>query len=127
MTLISFRAGETVTSGNFLRVTRNGLAHPASAGDKDAATVAGVAITNGDAQDLVLVNKDYVYDGLPGLTAGEKVYLSITSGQFYTNYTEFEVALSGSTLSGAYLTEVGTALGSDKLHVQIQLPVFINR
>ena len=127
MGLVSFRAAQTITSGNFLRVTSNGLAHPASAGDESSAIAIGVAMNSAEAQDLVLVNKDYVYDGLPSLTPGEKVYLALDSGQYYTSYEAFDVALSGSTLSGMYLTELGTAITTEKLHVQIKLPVFINR
>ena len=127
MGLVSFRAGQTITSGNFLRATTDGFAHPATAGNKAGATAIGVAINSAEANDVVLVNKDYIYDGLPSLTPGEKVYLALDSGQHYTSYDAFDVALSGSTLSGMYLTELGTAITSQKLHVQIQLPVFINR
>ena len=127
MGLVSFRAGQPITSGNFLRVTTNGLAYPATCGNKPGATAIGVAINSAEADDVVLVNKDYIYDGLPALTPGEKIYLALDSGQHYTSYEAFDVALSGSTLSGMYLTELGTAITTEKLHVQIKLPVFINR
>ncbi len=128
MGLISFRAGQPVTSGTFLRVTASGgFAVPANSELLASATCVGVAINSAEQGGVVVVNKDYIYDGLPGLTPGEPVYLSLTSGQYYSNYAAFNTALQASTLSGMYLTRLGTALATNKLHVEIKPPVFIDR
>lgn len=131
MGLISFRAGQAVTSGTFLRVlgsgTRAGFAFPANTATLGSAICVGVAINSAEQDGVVIVNKDYIYNGLPNLTPGERVYLSLTSGQYYTNYAAFDAALQASTLSGMYLTELGTALSTNKLHVEIKPPTFIER
>jgi hypothetical protein len=129
--LISFRAGQTVTSGNFLRVVGSGVgkgfAFPANCGSLAESICVGVAINSAEQDGVVIVNKDYIYDGLPGLTPGERVYLSLSSGQVYTSYNAFDTDLQASTLSGMYLVELGTALATNKLHVEIKPPKYIER
>lgn len=127
MALVSFRAQTFITAGEVVRVSASGFLTKASAVASDSAICAGVAINSAAPLDLVLVNKDSLYTQFSGLTPGNRIYLSLTSGQFYPDYATFYAAASGATVSGAFLTEVGTAVSTSGVHIEITQPIFINK
>lgn len=127
MALVSFRAQTSITAGEVVRVSASGFLTKASAVALDSAICAGVAINSAAPLDLVLVNKDSLYTQFSGLTPGNRIYLSLTSGQVYPDYATFYAAASGTTVSGAFLTEVGTAVSTSGVHIEITQPIFINK
>lgn len=127
MSLVSFRAKSSITAGDLVRVDSVGFLTKASAVALDSSICVGVALNSAAPLDLVLVNKDSIYTQFSGLTPGTRTYLSLTSGQLYADYAAFYTALSGTTLSGAYLTELGPAISTSGVHIEIQQPVFINK
>jgi hypothetical protein len=56
--LVSFRAGQAIAAGDVVTINASGLLYKASAIAERTARVVGLAITAGDTNDLITVNKD---------------------------------------------------------------------
>lgn len=126
MATTSFRAGESISAGQAVYVTASGFLYKASAGNYTQASVAGVAIDNGTSGSLVRVQSDAIYADFSGLTPGDYRYLSIlTSGQI-VSYSGWAVELNSTSLSGAYLTNLGRSISATSVEVEIQPPIFVS-
>lgn len=126
MATTSFRAGESISAGQAVYVTASGFLYKASAGNYTQASVAGVAIDNGTSGSLVRVQSDAIYSDFSGLTPGDYRYLSIlTSGQL-VSYSGWAVELNSTSLSGAYLTNLGRSISTTSVEVEIQPPIFVS-
>lgn len=126
MATTSFRAGESISAGHAVYVTASGFLYKASAGNYTQASVAGVAIDNGVSGSLVRVQSDAIYSNFAGLTPGDYRYLSIlTSGQL-VSYSGWAVELNSTSLSGAFLTNLGRSISTTSVEVEIQPPIFVS-
>lgn len=124
--LVSFRAGQAITAGDVVTISTSGLLYKASATSERTARVVGLAITAGEANDLVTVNKDSYFASLSGLTPGSSVYLSITSGVLSPSYAAWISGVQTTSLSGVYVTNLGRAITSSGVSIEISRPVFLN-
>ena len=124
--LVSFRAGQAITAGDVVTINPSGVLYKASAVSERTARVVGFAITAGQANDLVLVNKDSYFPSLSGLTPGSSVYLSVTSGAVNSSYTNWINEVQSTSLSGVYLTNLGRSITSSGVSVEISKPLFLN-
>lgn len=126
--LVSFRAGSPIAAGDIVRVSSSGLITPASAVSIESAVCAGIALNDGGINDLILVNKDSLYVASGGnYNPGSRIYLSFSSGQLYDDYSYFSTALNSSTLSGAYLVDVGLAVSASGISVELSYPILVYR
>ena len=126
--LICFRAADSISTGDVVRVTSGGLLTKASAISPNSSVCAGIALNTGSVNDLILVNKDSLYYASSGTyVPGNRAYLSLISGQVYEGYNAFAVALAASTLSGAYLVDLGPFVSVSGLNLEINSPVFVNQ
>lgn len=126
MAIASFRAGQTISTGDVVYVGASGLLYEASAAYRDQASVVGLAIEGGSAGSLIRVNTDAVYSNASGLVPGEIRYVSLlTSGQ-HVNYSGFINELTLTTLDGAYLEVVGRAVTTSGIEVEAGKPFFLN-
>ena len=126
MTIASFRAGQTISTGDVVYVGASGLLYEASAAYRDQASVVGLAIEGGSAGSLIRVNTDAVYSNASGLVPGEIRYVSLlTSGQ-HVNYSGFVAEVRSTSYSGVYLTVVGKAVTTSGIEVEAGKPFFIN-
>ena len=121
MAVVSFQAGETIANGDAVYVGSNGFIYKASALSRDQASVVGVALESGSNSELIRVNPDFLYTSYSSLIPGDYQYLSIaTSGSVvdYETWSSEFVALSGN----AYLTQVGRAVTTSGILVEIDTP-----
>ena len=124
MAIASFRAGEALTAGVAVYVSSTGFIYRASALTTTQASVAGITMDSGASGDLVRVNPDSLYTSYTGLTPGNYEYLSVaTSGAVvdYATWSSEFAALSGN----AYLTQVGRAVTTSGILVEIETPNLI--
>jgi len=124
--LVSFRAGQAITAGDVVTVNASGLLYKASAVAENTARVVGLAINGGGVNELITVTKDSYFASLSGLTPGSSVYLSITSGALNSSYSSWITQVNGASLSGAYITNIGRAVTTSGLNVEISKPLFFN-
>lgn len=125
MAVSSFFAGESISAGQAVYVSPSGYAYKANASNYTQASVAGIAVDNGSNGSLVRVQGDAMYTQYAGLTIGSYRYLSIaTSGQL-VSYADWATELNATSLSGAYLTNVGRCISTSGVEVELQRPVFV--
>lgn len=124
--LVSFRAGQNIAAGDAVTVNPSGLLYKASSISEQTARVVGLAINSGNAQDLVTVNKDSYFAGSSGLTPGESVYLSVTSGLINPSYATWLSGVKNLGLLSAYMTNLGQAVTTSGFAIEINKPFFIN-
>lgn len=124
MAITSFRAGEAISAGEAVYVSSAGLIFRASSFTQDQASVVGIAIDSGVANDLLRVNSDAIYNEYSGLIPGELQYLSpATSGQV-VDYATWVNQLS--TVSGnLYQGVIGRAISSSGVAVELGKPQYI--
>lgn len=124
MALLSFRAAEAINSGDFVCLTPSGFIQKTAVLTVNSATPVGVALDSGTVNSLIRVNPDSLYSGYSGFVPGSPVYLSVISGQV-CDYPTWKNAVISNNYSGAYLTNVGYAVSSSGLSVEINKPLFI--
>lgn len=127
MAQVTLIAGQAISRGAFVRINPSGLLINACADYVNNARPIGVALNAANAAFPVTVETDGRFDQYTGLTIGEQTYLSLTSGQMYGTYSDFETALSATTLSGAYAVEVGRAVSTDEITIEISQQTFVRR
>jgi len=124
MAIASFRAGEAIATGDAVYVGASGFLYKASGAGTTEASVVGLAVDNGTSGSLIRVNVDGVFEGLSGLTPGESSYVSITSPGSIVDYSTWLSELSVINVDG-YLTNIGRAVTSTKLSVEVSPPVYV--
>lgn len=124
--LVSFRAGQGIAAGDAVTVNPSGLLYKASSVSERTARVVGLALNSGNAQDLVTVNKDSYFAGSSGLTPGERVYLSVTSGLINPSYATWLSGVKNLGLLSAYMTNLGQAVTTSGFAIEINKPFFVN-
>ena len=124
--LVSFRAGQAIAAGDVVTINASGLLYKASAIAERTARVVGLAITAGDTNDLITVNKDSYFASSSGLTPGSSVYLSITSGVLSPSYSDWISEVQSTIATSVYITNLGRSITSSGLSVEISKPVFLN-
>ena len=125
MAIASFKAGESISAGDAVFVSSAGLVFKALADTKDKASVAGLAVNGGSVGDLIRVNLDSIYTSSNSYTPAEPLYLSLLSSGTYTDYETVASGLAVTSYLGVYLTQVGTAVTTNKISVEVSLPTFI--
>ena len=86
--------------------------------------MAGVAVNGGSAGDLIRVNTDSIYTSSLTYTPAQKLYLSVLSSGTYDTYEVVASGLVATSYAGAYFTEIGTAVTTNKINVEVSLPRF---
>ena len=122
MAIASFRAGETISAGDALFVSSTGLVFKALADTQDHASVVGIAVNGGSAGDLIRVNTDALYESSTSYTPLERLYLSSTVSGTYADYQAVVSGLELTTRPGAFFTEIGSAVTTNKINVEVSLP-----
>lgn len=125
MAIASFRAGETISAGDAVFVSSNGLTYKAAADTKAKASVAGIAIDGGSFGNLIRVNLNSIYTSSSTYTPPEDLYLSVLTSGTYADYSTVEAELASSVYAGVFLTHIGTAVTTNKINVEISVPRFI--
>ena len=116
-----------INAGQIVYTDDNG-ARLANASSFATSGVAGVAVTSGNQNDVITVTRNEVLDfytvtqhvdGSPDfLVAGSNYYLSaVTAGNWTTT--------PDTTTPGAVVIQVGTAVGPNKMSIEIQPPIVI--
>lgn len=126
MALVSFIASENINQGDVVTINPSGLLYKASATEERNARVVGIANNTGQANDLIFVTKDSYFASSSGLAPGSSVYLSVVSGSLNTSYTAWLDEVFSTTLTTAYLTNVGRAVTSSGVSVEVAKPVLID-
>lgn len=124
MAIASLKAGESISAGDAVFVSSTGFVYKASADTQDHATVVGIAINAGVVGDLIQIDTDSIYTSNTTYTPSQKLYLSVVTSGAYGTYESVASGLSNTIYAGAYLTEIGTAVTSNKINVEIDLPRF---
>lgn len=124
MAIASLKAGEAISAGDAVFVSSAGLLYKALANTQNHASVAGVAVNGGVAGDLIRVNTDSIYTSSATYVPGQKLYLSALVSGTYDTYEVVASGLAASSYAGAYFTEIGTAVTTNKINVEVSLPRF---
>lgn len=125
MAIASIRAGEAISAGDAVFVSSAGLVFKASASSLEKASVAGIAVSSASAGDLVRINLDAIYTSTDTYTPADTLYLSVLTSGSYATYDIVSSGLALTSYPGAYFTEVGTAVTSNKINVEVSLPRFV--
>jgi hypothetical protein len=125
MSIVSLKAGESISAGDAVFVSSAGLLYKAIGQIFENASVAGVAINSGATGDLIRVNSDSIYTSSATFVPGEIQYLSALVSGEYANYDSVVSGLQSSSLAGLYLTEVGRAITTSKLNVERSIPFLL--
>ena len=124
MAIASLKAGESISAGDAVFVSSAGLLYKALADTQDHASVVGIAVNGGVAGDLIRVNTDAIYTSTSTYTPSERLYLSVLASGSYANYEAVASGLATTSYNGAYFTEIGTAVTSNKINIETSLPRF---
>lgn len=127
MATTCFKAGEAISIGDAVFLSTAGFIFKASSLVKTQASVIGLALDSGTFGDLIRVNTDSVYTYASGLVPGEFRYLGLLASGTTTTYSTWFNDLSLTTYSGAYLTQIGRAVSTSGLSIELSKPTFINR
>lgn len=127
MAITSFIAGEAISAGNAVYVNPSGFIYKAIATNKEQAAVIGLAIDTATSANLVRVVSDTVYTTASTFTPGNFQYLSIASSGTLIPYSTWETELNAAPASGAFLTNVGRALTTSNVEVEIQKPIYVTK
>ena len=125
MAIASLKAGETISAGDAVFVSSTGLVFKAVAQSQDNASVAGIAANGGSSGDLIRINLDGIYTSTDTFNVAERLYLDPIASGAYRNYDAVASGLALTSLAGAYATEIGTAVTTNKINIEISLPRFI--
>jgi len=126
MSLVTFRPGENISTGDVVYVSVSGLARKANAVYSDQASAVGVATTPGTFGSSFRVDTDGVFALYSGLTPSDNQYVSILTSGGIVTYSGFVDELSLSFLSGAYLTVVGRAISTSGISIERTRPTFVS-
>lgn len=127
MAITSFIAGEAISAGNAVYVNPSGFLYKAIATNKDQAAVIGLAVDTATSSNLVRVVTDTVYTSASTFTPGDFQYLSIATSGAVVPYSTWETELTAVAASGAFLTNVGRALTTTNIEVEIQKPIYVTK
>lgn len=125
MATISLIAGGSIAAGDVVTLDSSGLAHKATALSVKQATAVGIALDTVSAGGLLRVNGDSVYPYFSGLTPGEDLYVSTTSGQL-VNYPAWISGVVAEGYGYGYLTRVGRVITTSGVEVELVPPVFVS-
>jgi hypothetical protein len=126
MSLVTFRPGENISTGDVVFVGVSGLAFKANAIYSDQASAVGIATTPGTFGSGFRVDTDGVYANYSGLTPSDNQYVALTPSGGIATYSGFVDQLSLSFIPGAYLTVIGRALSASGVSIERGRPIFIN-
>ena len=127
MAITSFIAGEAISAGNAVYVTPSGYIYRAIATNQTQAAVVGLSLDTVVVSGLARVVSDFIYSNSSSLTPGTFQYLSVATSGNVVSYSTWQTELNATTLSGAFLTNVGRALSTTSLEVEVQKPIYITK
>jgi len=127
MAITSFIAGEAISAGNAVYVTSSGYLYRAIATNQTQAAVVGLSLDTVVVSGLARVVSDFIYPNSSSLTPGDFQYLSVATSGNVVSYLTWQTELNATTLSGAFLTNVGRALSTTSLEVEVQKPIYITK
>jgi hypothetical protein len=127
MAIVSFRSGEAISAGNLVTLNGSGTIFKASALISNQASVVGVAIDSGASDALIRVDPDSYYSNFSGLTPGYLQYLSVTTSGAVVDYPTWATQLDSLPVSGAYLTQIGRAISSSGISIELNKPIYITK
>lgn len=127
MAITSFIAGEAISAGNAVYVTSSGYLYRAIATNQTQAAVVGLSLDTVVVSGLARVVSDFIYSNSSSLTPGTFQYLSVATSGNVVSYSTWQTELNATTLSGAFLTNVGRALSTTSLEVEVQKPIYITK
>jgi hypothetical protein len=127
MAITSFIAGEAISAGNAVYVTSSGYLYKAIATNQTQAAVVGLAVDTVIASGLTRVITDSIYSNSSSLTPGNFQYLSVATSGSVVSYATWQTELNATTLSGAFLTNIGRALSTASLAVEVQKPTYVTK
>jgi len=127
MAITSFIAGEAISAGNAVYVTPSGYLYRAIATNQTQAAVVGLSLDTVVVSGLARVVSDFIYSNSSSLTPGDFQYLSVATSGNVVSYSTWQTELNATTLSGAFLANVGRALSTTSLEVEVQKPIYITK
>lgn len=127
MAITSFIAGEAISAGNAVYVTSSGYLYRAIATNQTQSAVVGLSLDTVAVSGLARVVSDFIYSNSSSLTPGTFQYLSVATSGNVVSYSTWQTELNATTLSGAFLTNVGRALSTTSLEVEVQKPIYITK
>lgn len=126
MAIATFFAASTVTAGDAVYVSGSGFLYPAISSQLSQSAVIGVALDSALVGAMARVDTDGVYTAYDSLTPGVSFYLSATTSGSIVDYTTWRNQFNTTSLSGAYLTHVGTSVSSSGLSIETSRPLFVS-
>lgn len=125
MAVTIFLTEEVVSANDAVHVTSSGFIAKSIASDPSRATVVGIALDSGSIGSLVRVYTDSVTPTFSGLTPGQPQFLSPSASGSVVDYAEWKSEFTALNVSGVFLTNIGTALTSGSLDIDIKPPVYV--
>jgi hypothetical protein len=125
MAVTIFLTQEAISANDAVTITASGFAALAIASDPERSKVAGIALDSAAEGALVRVNTDAVANTFTGLTPGQPQFLSPTTSGSVVDYTAWETDFNTSVVTGAFLTNIGKAVSSTALDIEIQRPIYV--
>lgn len=125
MALASFTTDEAISAGNVVFLASTGFLKKALATVREQASVVGVALDSGASGSLIRVHTDAIYSNFSALTPGDLQYLSISTSGALVDYPSWQTQLNALSASGAFLTQVGRAITTTSVEVEISKPIYI--
>ena len=127
MAITSFIAGEAISAGDAVYVTPSGFLRKSIGTVQDQASPVGVSVDTTTTANLTRVISDSLYSDATSLTAGNRLYLSLTTSGGVIDYPTWQTQLNALSASGAFLTQIGTALSSTTYNVEIERPIYVTK
>ena len=127
MAITSFKAGDAISTGDIVYVDPSGFLYKGLATSPSQSRTVGISLDSASANSLVRVINDSVYQSTLTLTPGAAQYLSITTPGAIVDYSAWQTQFNALSASGAFLTQIGRALTTSNLEVEIQKPIYVTK
>lgn len=125
MPITIFLTQEAISANDAVTITASGYVALAIASDPERSKVAGIAVDSGAEGSLIRVNTDAVAPTFTGLTPGESQFLSPSTSGSVVDYASWESDFNTMDVSGLFLTNVGKAVSTSNLEIEIERPIYV--
>lgn len=125
MAVTIFLTEEAISANDAVYVTPSGYIAKSIASNPARSSVVGIALDSGPVGAFIRVNTDSVTPTFSGLTPGQPQFLSPSVSGRVVDYAAWESDFTALNISGLFLTNVGRAVSSGSLEVEIQRPIYV--
>jgi len=125
MSFATFLAGETLSPGDPVALTSEGVVYKCCAVDSNTSTLLGVCLESGTANSQIRVGIDNAGNIFSNLTIGDSYYVGLASGTLVSGYDNFVEALGNTGYPSANLNFIGRAITPTRISVERGRPIVI--